>query len=103
MLKDGETALANAAQNLSLERFQLEASIQAAFMARGKTRRTDWDELKEIYAGLVHVSPSIGARVGQAEVLAEAESPQTALEALERTPLRIRNGYQPWGRCEHTC
>ena len=96
LLKDGELALSNAAQNLSLGRFQLEASIQAAFMARRRTGRTDWDELKRLYAGLVHVSPNIGALVGQAAVLAQAEGPHSALEALERIPRKIRAAYQPW-------
>ena len=96
LLHDGETALSNAAQNFSLGRFQLEASIQAAFMARRRTGMTDWDELKKLYAGLVHVSPSIGALVGQAAVLAEAQSPESALAALEKIPTNLRRDYQPW-------
>ena len=95
-LADAERALANAARNASLERYQLEASIQAVHAARRRTGTTDWAELKLLYAGLVAIAPTIGARTGQAAVLAETDGPRTALEALDAIDSARIGTYQPW-------
>ncbi len=65
-LADAEKALANAARNASLGRYQIEASIQAVHAARRRTGLTDWNELKLLYTGLVAIAPTIGAQTGQA-------------------------------------
>lgn len=74
----------------------MEASIQAVHAARRRTDKTDWQELALLYAGLVQVSPTIGARTGQAAVLAETDGPKAALSALNAIPEEARKSYQPW-------
>lgn len=96
LLADAEKALRNAARHASLGRYQLEASIQAVHAARRRTGNTDWSELALLYAGLVHVAPTIGARTGQAAVLAETDGPKAALSALDAIPEGARKSYQPW-------
>jgi RNA polymerase sigma-70 factor, ECF subfamily len=96
LLADAEKALRNAARNASLRRYQLEASIQAVHAARRRTGATDWDELALLYAGLVNVSPTIGATTGQASVIAETAGPKAALDALDAIPELARKSYQPW-------
>jgi RNA polymerase sigma-70 factor, ECF subfamily len=96
LLADAEKALRNAARNASLGRYQLEASIQAVHAARRRTGATDWDELALLYAGLVNVSPTIGATTGQASVIAETAGPKAALDALDAIPELARKSYQPW-------
>ncbi|MEM9010810.1 MAG: DUF6596 domain-containing protein [Pseudomonadota bacterium] len=96
LLADAEKALANAARHLSLGRYQLEASIQAVHAARRRTGETDWAELKLLYAGLVRIAPTIGARTGEAAVLAETDGPAVALSALDAIAEADRRSYQPW-------
>jgi RNA polymerase sigma-70 factor (ECF subfamily) len=95
-LDDAERALANAARNASLGRYQIEASIQAVHAARRRRGATDWADLKLLYAGLVAIAPTIGARTGQAAVLAETDGSQTALAALDRMEASRVKTYQPW-------
>ncbi|WP_375550851.1 RNA polymerase sigma factor [Rhodophyticola porphyridii] len=96
LLIDAEKALRNATRNPSLGRFQLEASIQAVHAARRRSRATDWSELRLLYAGLVGLSPTVGARTGEAAVLIEKDGPTAALAALEAIPEVARRSYQPW-------
>lgn len=93
---DAERALANATRHASLGRYQLEAAIQAIHAARRRTDATDWEALKGLYAGLLKVSPTIGALTGQAAVLAETNGPKAALSALDAIPEAKRQSYQPW-------
>lgn len=95
-LNDAERALANAARNASLGRYQIEASIQAVHAARARTGATDWAELKLLYAGLVAIAPTIGARTGQAAVLAETNGPRAALAVLDAIEAARVATYQPW-------
>ena len=96
ILADADQALRNAQRHLSLGRFQLEASIQAVHMDRRRTGRTDWTELQILYAGLVRVSPTVGALTGQAAVAAEARGPDHGLALLGKVPEALRRTYQPW-------
>ncbi len=96
LLVDAEKALANAARNLSLGRFQIEASIQAVHAARRRTGTTDWSEMRLLYAGLVKVAPTIGAQTGEAAVLMETDGPAAALAVLDVIPEIARRSYQPW-------
>lgn len=96
LVADAERAMANAARHASLGRYQLEASIQAVHAARRRTGTTDWAALALLYAGLVRIAPTLGARTGQAAVLCETEGPSAALAALEAIPEALRSTYQPW-------
>lgn len=96
VIADADQALRNAQRNLSLGRFQLEASIQAVHMARRQTGRTDWAELRLLYKGLVQISPTLGALTGQAAVEAEAGDPHHARALLDAIPAKLRETYQPW-------
>lgn len=96
LLRDAEKALRNAARHASIGRYQLEASIQAVHAARRLTGATDWAALALLYAGLIRVAPTIGARTGQAAVLCQTEGPGTALAALDAMADVARKTYQPW-------
>jgi RNA polymerase sigma-70 factor (ECF subfamily) len=96
LLADAERALGNARRNLSLERFQLEASIQAVHCARRKSGSTNWGELRILYQGLVSLSPTLGALTGQAVVEARLKGAERGLALLEAIEPKLRAGYQPW-------
>lgn len=83
LIADGDQALHNASRNLTLGRFQIEASIQALRMARRTTNATDWTALRTLYLGLVRISPTVGALTAQAAVEAEVSDPHAGLVLLD--------------------
>jgi RNA polymerase sigma-70 factor (ECF subfamily) len=77
-------------------RYQLEAAIQSIHAARAKTGKIDWHEIALLYEGLVRFTPSIGASVGRAVVLAQAGDPSAGLNALDVLPQSSVVNYQPF-------
>jgi len=55
-----------------------------------------------LYDGLVHLSPTIGARVGRVAAVAEARGPAVAWAILETFPREEVTAYQPyWALAAH--
>ena len=96
MIDEAETSLASASRSGTPGRFQLEAAIQSVHAARAVTGHTDWPAIGLLYAGLLACAPTIGARVGHAAALAEAESAQAGMEALAAIPSAAVATYQPY-------
>jgi predicted RNA polymerase sigma factor len=96
MIEEAEATLATAARPGQPGRFQLEAAIQSVHAARAVTGRTDWPAIALLYAGLLACAPTIGARVGHAAALAEAESAQAGMDALVAIPAGAVATYQPY-------
>jgi RNA polymerase sigma-70 factor (ECF subfamily) len=65
-------------------RFQVEAAIESVHCARAQTGSTDNDALRALYEGLVRLSPTLGAQVALAAVIAETDGPGVGLAALNR-------------------
>jgi RNA polymerase sigma-70 factor (ECF subfamily) len=96
LLQEAEQGLAQAAVAQSLGRFQLEAAIQSAHMQRVSGQATDWDAIALLYEGLLHIAPTLGARVSQAAAIAEARGPAASLQALAKIPPEAIQNYQPY-------
>ena len=92
MMHEADTLLRAAGRRNRFGRFQCEAAIQSVHAARRITGETDRQALEMLYAALVRLSPSLGARVGQAAV-AEPEQGLTLLAAL---PGKSVADYQPF-------
>jgi RNA polymerase sigma-70 factor (ECF subfamily) len=73
-------------------RFQCEAAIQSVHAARRLTGKTDRAALRMLYAALVRLSPTTGARIGQAAVA----EPEEGLALLAAFPEKQVTGYQPF-------
>ena len=82
LIAEGEAYLRRARPADAPGRFQLEAAIQAVHCDRLRTGRTDWDALRMLYAALLAVAPTLGARVASAVVVARIEGPEAGLAAL---------------------
>ncbi|MBV8731060.1 MAG: RNA polymerase subunit sigma-70 [Acidobacteriia bacterium] len=82
--------------------FQFEAAIQSAHAQRASTGKTDWKVIALLYEGLVSLSPTIGARVGQAAAVSEAHGPEKGWIVLQAiSPDQVAN-YQPyWALAAH--
>ncbi|MDQ0276659.1 RNA polymerase sigma-70 factor (ECF subfamily) [Arthrobacter silviterrae] len=88
LMEEGASLLRRASAGGATGRFQLEAAIQAVHCERARTHATDWAALRTLYAALVAVAPSLGARVALAAVIGRAESPAAGLAELDALAVR---------------
>jgi predicted RNA polymerase sigma factor len=96
MIDEAERTLLGASRRGRPGRFQLEAAIQSVHAQRAVTGRTDWDAIALLYAGLLRIAPTIGARVASAAALAAARGPEAGLDALDTIPRETVTAYQPY-------
>jgi RNA polymerase sigma-70 factor (ECF subfamily) len=83
-------------------RFQLEAAIQSVHCARAVTGSTDWAALRKLYAALVSIAPTLGARVALAATNGRTEGPHAALAALDAITDPAMQRFQPaWATRAH--
>jgi len=102
MIQEAEGWLVTASQAGKFGRFQFEAAIQSAHAQRALSGHTDWEAIVHLYDGLVHLSPTIGARVGRVAAVAEARGPAVAWAILETFPREEVTAYQPyWALAAH--
>jgi RNA polymerase sigma-70 factor, ECF subfamily len=92
LLAEAEDLLRLAGTKNRFGRFQCEAAIQSVHTARRFTGETDCAALRTLYAALVVLAPSVGARVGQAAV----SDPQEGLRLLAAIPEKSVAAYQPF-------
>ncbi|MBB4236748.1 RNA polymerase sigma factor [Rhizobium esperanzae] len=76
--------------------FQCQAAIQSVHAARRLSGKTDWQALTTLYAALVMMRPTLGARVSQAAVIGRASSAAAGLERLDQLDARAIASYQPY-------
>jgi predicted RNA polymerase sigma factor len=84
LIARGEAALKRAHTYGRIGRFQLEAAIQSAHCARRDGGPTDYLALRRLYAALVQIAPTLGARVSLAATVGEADGAEAGLAELER-------------------
>ena len=83
-------------------RFQLEAAIQSVHCARAVSGSTDWTALRKLYAALVSIAPTLGARVAFAATIGRTEGPHAALAALDAITDPAMQRFQPaWATRAH--
>ena len=88
-------SLSRASAMKHVGRFQLEAAIQSVHAARSITGSTDWRALSQLYAGLLHTYPTIGAAVSRAAAVAEDAGPAEGLKLLDQIEYPDLDRYQP--------
>ncbi|NYJ12867.1 RNA polymerase sigma-70 factor (ECF subfamily) [Rhizobium leguminosarum] len=76
--------------------FQCQAAIQSVHAARRLSGTTDWQALTTLYAALVTMKPTLGARVAEAAVIGRAFGAAAGLERLDRLDPRDTAAYQPY-------
>jgi len=96
MTREADTHLILAGRMSGFGRYQCEAAIQAVHAERARSGVTNWPALATLYAALVRMSPSIGAAVSHAAVVARSSGYATAIRMLDALdPARV-NAYQPY-------
>lgn len=96
LIDEAETHLRTASACGRIGRFQLEAAIQSLHAHRRVSGSIDWPEIAQLYEGIVHLAPTIGAHVGRAVALAESGQLATGLAALDTLSEGPARDYQPW-------
>ena len=91
----GEDYLRRARSLGRMGRFQIEAAIQSVHCARAASGVTDWRALLTLYAALLRIAPTLGARVAHAAALARVEGPRAGLAALDAIDDAAVQRFQP--------
>ncbi|MFZ1939816.1 MAG: DUF6596 domain-containing protein [Terracidiphilus sp.] len=105
MIDEAESALRKASQRNRIGRFQLEAAIQSAHIAGGRSCSPRWKEILTLYDALVDLTASPVASINRALVLAEVDGPEAGLDVLEALAADTRlESYQPyWAARANLC
>jgi len=97
MIDAAETLLLRASALRSIGRYQLEAAIQSAHVARCRTGRANWVELVALYDALLAISGSPVVAINRALAVAELHGAAAGLAAMEAVAHDPRfAGYQPY-------
>jgi predicted RNA polymerase sigma factor len=67
----------------------LQASIAACHARASRAEDTDWERVAALYQVLAHVSPSPVVELNRAVAVSYAESPERALEIVDRLADRL--------------
>ena len=97
MIEEGEAVLLRAGGLGSLGRYQLEAALQSAHVARRRTGRDNWAEVVELYDALLALSRSPVVAINRALAIAETHGARAALALVEEIAGDARLAqYQPY-------
>src|SRR3984885_10536340 len=96
LIDEAERHLAAASNRNRHGRFQLEDAIQSVHAERVRSGRTEWIAITLFYEQLIRISPTLGACIGYAAALGEANGPEAGLAALDRIDQGSASGYQPY-------
>ncbi|MBZ9799662.1 RNA polymerase sigma factor [Mesorhizobium sp. ES1-4] len=94
---EAEALLGRAAAMGAIGRYQLEAAVQSAHVARRLSGRTDWMAIRELYDALFSIAASPVVAINRAVAIAETEGAVAGLAALYVLgDDRRLDGYQPY-------
>lgn len=97
LIDEAEALLRHAATMELIGRYQLEAAVQSAHVARRLTGHTDWAAIREFYDALLSIVGSPVVAINRAVAIAEAEGAVAGLAALYVLGDDKRlNEYQPY-------
>lgn len=100
LIADGERLLQRATRlrerrNEPIGRFQLEAAIQAAHLARRDAGTVDWRGVLRLTEALIRVAPTRGAVVALAAARARVDGAEAGLAELDGSPDPLMDRFQP--------
>jgi RNA polymerase sigma-70 factor (ECF subfamily) len=97
MIAQAEQLLARAAGFGMLGRYQLEAAIQSAHVARCRTGCANWEAVLQLYDALFAITGSPVVAINRALAMAEVHGSQAGIEAMPNPDADPRlAGYQPY-------
>jgi predicted RNA polymerase sigma factor len=97
MIEEAEALLRRACALGVIGRYQLEAALQSAHVARRRSGRADWPAVVELYDALFTLTRSPVVAINRALAIAETEGTEAAIAALPDVDADERLGrYQPY-------
>ncbi len=97
LIDEAEALLRRANAMTGIGRYQLEAAVQSAHVARRFTGRTDWTAIALLYDALSAISDSPVVAINRAVAIAEAGDPEAGIAELDRLADDKRlTDYQPY-------
>jgi RNA polymerase sigma-70 factor (ECF subfamily) len=96
LIEEAERHIVEASKHSRAGRFQLEAAIQSVHAERARSGRTEWTAIMLFYEQLIRISPTLGARLGYAASVAEANGPEAGLAALDGIDPDNVSAHQPY-------
>jgi predicted RNA polymerase sigma factor len=102
LIAQGEHYLHRASAMGKMGRFQIEAAIQSVHCARRSSGATDWRALLALYAALLSVAPTLGARVAHAAAVGRVDGAPAGLAALDAITDEAAQRFLPlWATRAH--
>jgi predicted RNA polymerase sigma factor len=96
MIAQAETLLLLASKFAVAGRYQLEAAVQSAHVARCRTGVANWEQVVEIYDALLTITGSPVVAINRALAIAEVHGAQAGLDAMPDSSADPRLAeYQP--------
>ena len=94
---EAESLLRRASRMGGIGRYQLEAAVQSAHVARRRGAPADWRSIERLYDALLALTGSPVVAINRAVAIAETRGPSAGLEALDALAgdERLRD-YQPY-------
>jgi RNA polymerase sigma-70 factor (ECF subfamily) len=97
MIEEAEALLLRASTLGSIGRYQLEAALQSAHVARRRTGLANWDDVVHLYDALFALTASPVVAINRALAIAELYGAGTALDAMPNVAADARLAeYQPY-------
>jgi RNA polymerase sigma-70 factor (ECF subfamily) len=95
-IEEAESLLRKASERNEIGPFQLEAAIQSAHTFRRLTGTDNWNEIRQLYKGLLANHWTIGAAIGFVSAVAETDGPPAALLQLESLDMNRISTHLPY-------
>jgi RNA polymerase sigma-70 factor, ECF subfamily len=96
-MDEAEALLREASETRTPGRFQLEAAVQSAHLARRFTGGTDWPAIAVLYDALYAMTGSLVVAVNRAAAWAQMDGPEAGLALLEAIGDEERlNSFEPY-------
>jgi RNA polymerase sigma-70 factor, ECF subfamily len=95
MIEEAEALLRRACTLGAIGRYQLEAALQSAHIARRRSGRADWFAVVELYDALFALTRSPVVAINRALAIAETQGTAAAIAALPDVDERLGR-YQPY-------
>lgn len=95
LLRQGEHLIQQAFLLKQPGRYQLEAAIQSAHCHRLITGQENWEQIQNLYIGLIAIAPSLGAHVSLSLVILKSRGASVALNYLDNVEHPHKFHFQP--------
>jgi predicted RNA polymerase sigma factor len=97
MIDEAEASLSRASALGSIERYQLEASLQSAHVHRRRTGQANWPAVIQLYDALLALSDSPVVAINRALAIAEIDGADAAMKVMDELGADARiSEYQPY-------